>query len=90
MARFDLDMFYPEAHRILKPGGCLAAWGYDMLTFPDKHDAQDLLHRFSTVILAPYWNEKVKHVWHHYKGMKLFKVPWVSSLAPLCEREAKS
>ena len=82
MARFDLDMFYPEAHRILKPGGCLAAWGYDMLTFPDKHDAQDLLHRFSTVILAPYWNEKVKHVWHHYKGMKLFKVPCVSSLAP--------
>ena len=26
---FDLNLFYPEAHRVLKERGTLAIWGYD-------------------------------------------------------------
>lgn len=66
--RLDHDKFYPEAHRILKPGGCLAAWGYDLLTFPDNQEAQELLHKLFSVTLGPYWHPRVDHVWQHYKG----------------------
>lgn len=67
--RFDHDRFYPEAHRILKPGGCLAAWGYDLMTFPEKQRAQEELHKLFTFTLGPYWHPRVDHVWQHYKGM---------------------
>ena len=66
--RLDHDKFYPEAHRVLKPGGCLAAWGYDLLTFPDNKEAQELLHKLFSITLGPYWHPRVDHVWQHYKG----------------------
>ncbi len=34
--RFDLPKFYAEAHRVLRPGGTLAAWGYDLLRLNDE------------------------------------------------------
>ena len=30
---FDLNNFYPEMRRVLRPGGTLAAWGYGLLRF---------------------------------------------------------
>ncbi len=69
VTRFDHDRFYPEAHRILKPGGCLAAWGYDLMTFPENKRAQEELHKLFTFTLGPYWHPRVDHVWQHYKGM---------------------
>ena len=34
--RFDLPRFYAEAHRVLRPGGVLAAWGYDLCRLNDE------------------------------------------------------
>jgi hypothetical protein len=34
--RFDLPRFYAEAHRVLRPGGVLAAWGYDLCKLNDE------------------------------------------------------
>jgi len=67
---FDHDKFYPEAHRILKPGGCLAAWGYDLMTFPENKRAQEELHKLFTFTLGPYWHPRVDHVWQHYKDIE--------------------
>ncbi|KAL0018880.1 hypothetical protein WJX77_000859 [Trebouxia sp. C0004] len=65
---FDHDRFNPEVHGILKPGGCIAAWGYDIMTFPEKQRAQEELHQLFTFTLGPYWHPRVDHVWQHYKG----------------------
>lgn len=35
--RFDLPRFYAEAHRVLRPGGVLAAWGYDLCKLNDAN-----------------------------------------------------
>ncbi len=69
LARFDHDQFYPEAHRILKPGGCLAAWGYDLLSFPHKQAASSLLNNLFHVTLGSYWHARLEHVKQHYKGV---------------------
>ncbi|HEX4333401.1 MAG TPA: class I SAM-dependent methyltransferase [Usitatibacter sp.] len=37
---FDLDRFYPEVRRVLKPGGIFAAWGYTRHFVADDFDAQ--------------------------------------------------
>jgi SAM-dependent methyltransferase len=34
--RFDLQRFYAEAHRVLRPGGVLATWGYDLIKLNDE------------------------------------------------------
>ena len=68
VARFDIASFYPEANRILKPTGCFAAWGYDLLTFPDRQAAQSVLQKLFSVTLAQYWNPRLAHVKNHYKG----------------------
>ena len=34
--RFDLQKFYEEAGRVLRPGGVLAAWGYDIANLHDE------------------------------------------------------
>ena len=36
---FDLDRFYTEARRVLKPGGVLAAWAYDFFAVAPAFDA---------------------------------------------------
>ena len=46
----------------------MAAWGYDLMTFPDKQGASDLLHNFFNVTMGPYWDRRLEHVKHHYKG----------------------
>lgn len=43
---FDLDRFFPEARRVLKPGGVFACWGYGFLTVNEAVDEilQDRLY----------------------------------------------
>ena len=41
--RFDFPSFWPEARRILKPSGAVAAWGYDIPTFPDHKACTELM-----------------------------------------------
>jgi SAM-dependent methyltransferase len=51
---FDLDAFYAEARRVLRPGGALAAWTYGDASLDD--DALTaILRRFSEETVGPYW-----------------------------------
>ncbi len=50
---FDLPAFYTEAHRVLRPGGLLAVWCYNLLRTDPAIDA--LVDHYYTHIVGPYW-----------------------------------
>ena len=50
---FDLDKFYSEARRVLRPNGVLAVWSYDLLRVTPEIDAA--LRHFYVDIVGPYW-----------------------------------
>jgi hypothetical protein len=54
---FNLPVFYGEAHRVLRPGGVLAAWGYATCTLgvPALDDAVRVLYDGD---LGAYWSPK--------------------------------
>jgi len=57
---FDLDKFYAEVRRVVKPGGTIAAWTYYTPVFDSEIDAviQRLIHE----VLGPYWDERLHYV----------------------------
>jgi SAM-dependent methyltransferase len=63
----DLDRFYAEARRVLKPGGVIAAWGYDRMRTSDLFQArfdEEILPR-----LKPYWPAQNRLLWSGYEGI---------------------
>jgi ubiquinone/menaquinone biosynthesis C-methylase UbiE len=62
---FDLDRFYAEVRRVLKPRGVVAAWGYDMMRTAAGFDAlfrQGILEK-----LKPYWPPQNRILWDGYR-----------------------
>lgn len=53
---FDLERFYAEVRRVLKPGGVLAAWGYGWTRISPEVDSA--LERHLLVRIKPYWPEQ--------------------------------
>jgi len=51
---FNVERFYAEATRVLKPGGLLAVWTYGAVHVEDP-DAQALLQTYSEETVGPYW-----------------------------------
>jgi SAM-dependent methyltransferase len=49
----DLDAFWPEVRRVLKPNGVFAAWGYGYFTISPEIDS--IVERTVLVPLEPYW-----------------------------------
>ncbi len=50
---FNLDAFYQEVRRVLKPGGVLAAWCYDLLEISPAIDQK--FKEYYGDIVGPYW-----------------------------------
>ncbi len=59
---FDLDRFYAEAERVLKPDGVLAAWAYNLLTIEPAID--ELVNRYYYEVVGPFWPPERKLVEH--------------------------
>lgn len=51
---FDLDKFYTEAQRVLKPEGVLAVWTYGVLKIAEPR-IDELAQHFYSQIVGPYW-----------------------------------
>lgn len=64
---FDLDRFYSEVKRVLKPNGILAVWGYSVCSVNEPIDA--IFFDFYRNIVGPYWDKARKMVEDEYEGM---------------------
>ena len=51
---FDLDRFYAEVRRVVKPGGAIAAWAYYTPVFDSAIDA--IIQRLVHDVLGTYWD----------------------------------
>ncbi|WP_444933370.1 class I SAM-dependent methyltransferase [Microbulbifer sp. JTAC008] len=64
---FDLDDFWPEVLRVLKPKGIFSAWGYNWPVLDGE-----LAQIFNDLILGPietYWAPQNKLLWNHFKDI---------------------
>ena len=50
---FDIDTFFEEADRVLKPGGILAVWSYNLIHI--EPDVDVLVKRFARETVGPFW-----------------------------------
>ena len=64
---FDLERFYAEARRVLKPGGIIAAWTYTLLDVEAGVDA--LITDFYRNVVGPYWPPERKMVDDRYRSL---------------------
>jgi SAM-dependent methyltransferase len=64
---FDLDKFYAEAKRVLKPGGVVAAWTYTLLDVEAGID--ELLTDFYRNVVGPYWPPERRMVDDRYRSL---------------------
>jgi SAM-dependent methyltransferase len=64
---FDLDAFYREARRVLRPGGALAVWCYGLCEVDPAIDA--LLGWFYRELVGPYWPPERRHIDARYADL---------------------
>src|SRR5205085_1817161 len=53
---FDLEKFYSEARRVLKPDGVIAATAYKLATVSPSVDA--VVNRYYSDVVGPYWPDE--------------------------------
>jgi SAM-dependent methyltransferase len=64
---FDLPAFYREARRVLKPGGLLAAWTYQLNRVDPMVDA--VVQAFYEQVIEAYWPPERVHVERGYQDL---------------------
>lgn len=64
---FDLERFYAEVHRVLRPRGVIAVWSY--YTFECEDAIQSVVDRLADEIVAPYWPEPMRLNRARYAGL---------------------
>ena len=62
---FDLEKFWPEVQRVLKPGGIFAAWTYSWFQVSPELDIIIKAELLNT--LESYWAPQNRLVWHGYQ-----------------------
>lgn len=66
---FPHDAFHTEVRRVLRPGGALALWSYNLLACTPPLDA--LIHELYHDLLGPWWEPERRHVENGYAS-----IPW--------------
>jgi ubiquinone/menaquinone biosynthesis C-methylase UbiE len=64
---FDLEAFYAEARRVLKPRGVLAVWTYHLPAITPAVD--DVLARLYYDVLGGYWAPQMRHLDERYANL---------------------
>lgn len=73
----DLDAFWKEVKRVLKPGGIFVCWGYNWFKVGEAEDLVITKHILPH--LAPYWPSQSRLLWNQYKDIDF---PFESIEAP--------
>jgi len=66
---FDLERFYAEVKRVLRPGGVLAAWAYG-INEVEGGTVNQLVHEFYSTTVGPYWPPERKLVEDGYRSIR--------------------
>ena len=64
---FDFEGFFTEAQRVLKPGGWLAVWSYQLCRFDPDIDHH--IQRFYHEIVADFWDPERAHIDNAYANV---------------------
>lgn len=64
---FNLENFWPEVQRVLKPDGVFSAWGYTWPSISPNLDS--LFEEKILTVIEPYWAPQNKLLWNHYKDV---------------------
>ncbi|MCP5381782.1 MAG: class I SAM-dependent methyltransferase [Kordiimonadaceae bacterium] len=64
---FDLDAFYAEVRRVLKPGGIIAVWCYGLMEIDPEIDT--LFYEFYDGVVGPYWPPERVHIERGYSDL---------------------
>jgi SAM-dependent methyltransferase len=80
---FDLDRFYAEARRTLKPNGILAASAYNLLQIEPGFDA--VVNRYYYEVVGPFWPSERKLV----EQFAVLPFPFSEIDAPVFEMAAQ-
>lgn len=64
---FDLDAFYEEVNRTLKPGRAIAVWCYELNTIEPGIDA--IIRKYYNEIVGPYWPPERRFVIDGYRTL---------------------
>jgi SAM-dependent methyltransferase len=81
---FNLNRFYEEANRVLKPGGVLAVWGYGFNQV-EGEAANDIVQHFYSMTVGPYWPPERKLIEQGYRPISF---PFVETVPPAFGMEA--
>lgn len=65
---FNLDKFFTETRRVLKPGGILAVFGYGFFTITDEIDR--IIEETFYATIDDFWSEKNRLLMSGFKGVK--------------------
>ncbi|HBB31390.1 MAG TPA: hypothetical protein DC064_06240, partial [Cyanobacteria bacterium UBA9273] len=76
---FNLEEFYQEVRRVVKPGGAIAVWCYGVLELIDREDpAHRVLQEFYT-LMEPFWPAERELVRQRYQSIPF---PFLEQTAP--------
>jgi ubiquinone/menaquinone biosynthesis C-methylase UbiE len=66
---FNVDAFYREANRVLRPDGIIAVWCYGLLRVDANRDVERAIDHFTEVTVGPWWPHERAHVDSGYTSL---------------------
>ncbi len=79
---FDVEAFFAEVRRVLRPGGVVAVWCYDLARIDAEIDA--LIDRLAHETVGPHWAPERRHVRAGYSDLPF---PFEERPFPQCTME---
>lgn len=77
---FNMEVFYAECMRTLKPDGTLAIWAYGHMQFKDYPEMSKMMVEYSTVFMAPYWDKRRVYLDNMYSDPEYTQSPFKVSI----------